>query len=229
MPRVRYLPAFAAALALAGPVSAQQTRAQIADPDAAPAPLATRTRPLFAGTIRTLPPLELATPSLPGVVPADQQRQAIEYSDAYYTRLTIHRIGSYAMLPLFATEYLLGKRLMDGGDVPGWVRSAHGTVAGGIGVLFGVNTLTGVWNLWEGRKEPEGRARRFLHSALMIAADAGFLYTASLAEDDDEFEFGEDGGGSFRSGNRSTRHRDAALVSIGMSTAGTLLMWLWKD
>ena len=33
------------------------------------------------------------------------RRHAIAYSDAYNTRLTIHRIGSYTMLPLFAGEW----------------------------------------------------------------------------------------------------------------------------
>ena len=39
---------------------------------------------------------------------------AIEYSDAYNTRLTIHRWGSCTMLPLFASEYYLGNRLLNG-------------------------------------------------------------------------------------------------------------------
>ena len=30
------------------------------------------------------------------------RRRAVQYSDQYYTRLTIHRYGSYLMLPLFA-------------------------------------------------------------------------------------------------------------------------------
>jgi hypothetical protein len=160
---------------------------------------------------------------------AQQRRVAIEYSDAYYTRLTIHRIGSYVMLPLFAGEYVLGKRLLDGGNVASWVRPWHGNLAAGIGVLFAVNTVTGVWNLAEGWKEPEGRTRRILHSAMMLAADAGFLYTASLAGESEGYEFGDNGGGAFGSGNNSIRHRNAALVSIGLSTVSTLMMWLWKD
>jgi hypothetical protein len=145
--------------------------------------------------------------------------RAIEYSDAYATRLTIHRIGSYAVLPLFAAQYYLGDRLINGGDVPGWVKPAHGVAAGAIGALFAVNTVTGIWNLYDSRKDPSGRARRYLHTALMLSADAGFAYTglvtageASEGDDDD-----------------SNTHRNAALVSIGLATAGTLMMWLWKD
>jgi hypothetical protein len=149
--------------------------------------------------------------------------QAIEHGDFYYTRLTVHRWGSFAMLPLFAGEYLLGNELLNGTDPAGWVRSAHGAGAGALGLLFGVNTVTGVWNLIEARNDP-GSARRILHSVLMLAADAGFLYTASLAEEREDDE-----GGFGRAEGDNRRHRDWALGSIAVSTAGTLLMWLWKD
>jgi hypothetical protein len=39
--------------------------------------------------------------------------RAIEYSDAYYTRLRIHQIASYAELPMFAAEWVLGQRLLN--------------------------------------------------------------------------------------------------------------------
>ena len=166
--------------------------------------------------------LALALALGPAVPLAAQQQTpppAIEYSDGYYTRLTVHRIGSYAMLPLFGAEYLLGHELEESGDVAGWVKPTHVAVATGIGALFVLNTVTGGMNLWEARHEQEGRTRRLLHAALLTLADAGFVYTATLAEDAGEEEPGEDGGGS-------NDHRNAALVSIGISTAGTLLMWL---
>ena len=142
--------------------------------------------------------------------------RAIEYSDAYATRLTIHRIGSYAMLPLFASEWVLGDRLMQQNHAD-WVKPAHVVVATGLGALFTVNTVTGVWNLVESRNDPAGRTRRLLHSALMIAADAGFVYTGTTASDANE------------SPDDRTRHKNAALVSMGISTVGTAMMWLWKD
>lgn len=156
-------------------------------------------------------PRGIDAPSLPAYSLAEMPVQAIEYSDAYYTRLTIHRIGSYAMLPLFAAQYLLGDRLMADGAVSNSVKTAHQINAYAIGALFVTNTVTGVWNLAESRKEPEGRGRRVLHAALMIAADAGFAYTASLADD---------------AGADPDDHRNAALLSIGSSTAGVLIMWL---
>ena len=141
---------------------------------------------------------------------------AIEYSDAYATRLTIHKYGSYVELPLFAAEWKLGQDLMDG-NAASWERNAHAAVAGGLGVLFVVNTVTGVWNLAESRKDPAGRTRRLLHSALMLASDGGFAWAGLIAGDARE--------------ERDVRnqHRTLALTSIGLSTAGTLMMWLWKD
>jgi hypothetical protein len=145
-----------------------------------------------------------------------QVQHAIEHSDAYYTRLTIHRIGSYAMLPLFAGEFYLGQKLINGGDYASWIKPTHSVVAGTIGGLFAVNTVTGLWNLYDARKD-ENPTRRYLHSALMLAADAGFVYTAAIAGD---AKHNDDDAG---------RHRNAALFSFGSATAGTLLMWLWKD
>ena len=150
-------------------------------------------------------------------VPADSQQErphVVDHGDMYYTRLTIHRWGSYAMFPLFLTEYLLGDQLLDEGGSEG-SKGAHSLVAGGIGVLFGVNTVTGLWNLWDARHD-EGAARRYLHTGLMLAADAGFLLTAASAEDEDDSPSG------------AQHHRNLALGSMGLSAVGTVMMWLWK-
>jgi hypothetical protein len=141
---------------------------------------------------------------------------AIEYSNAYATRLTIHKYGSYIELPLFAAEWKLGQDLMDGTAGSG-EKTAHQIVAGGIGALFAVNTVTGVWNLAESWKDPSGRSRRLLHIALMIASDAGFAWAGLIAGD------------ARNNGDVRNRHRTIALTSIGLSTAGTVMMWLWKD
>jgi hypothetical protein len=50
----------------------------------------------------------------------------------------------------------------------------------------------------------------------MLAADAGMAYTGAIAE-----EAGEGEGGN--------QHRNFALSSMAIASAGTLLMWLWKD
>lgn len=136
--------------------------------------------------------------------------KAIEYSDWYARRLSVHRIGSYAMLPLFATQYYLGDKLIDG-RASSAERNAHVAVALGVGALFTVNTVTGVWNLWDSRKDPADRGKRILHSALMLGADAGFALAATVAGEGDD-----------------TKHRNIALTSIGLSTAGAALMWFWR-
>jgi hypothetical protein len=151
----------------------------------------------------------------------DKRPKAVEYSNAYGTRLAIHRYASYAELPLFAIEYVLGEKILKGqrtGQLASsGTRSAHTVVAGALGALFAVNTVTGVWNMIEARHDPAGRTRRTLHGLSMLLADAGFLYTASLA------------GGAKESLDGAHRHRNAAIVSIGVATASTLMMWLWKD
>lgn len=145
-----------------------------------------------------------------------KRRPLVEYSDWYGRRLAIHRVLSWSMLPLFAASYYTGDRLARDGRAasPNWVRRTHPLAAGAAAGVFGVNTLTGVWNLWEARKDPEGRTRRILHSTLFLLADAGFAYAGSLGEDASE-------NGAIRS-----RHRTIALSSMGVSTAGWLVMLL---
>jgi hypothetical protein len=149
-----------------------------------------------------------------------RQRRAVEYSDAYYTRLTIHRMGSYTMLPLFGLEYYLGNRLLNDQVQPEWLKPTHVGVATGIGALFTVNTVTGLWNLWDARKDPNARTLRYVHSALMIASEAGFALAAAVVDDDE--------GGAGGSNNR-TLHRNIALGSMGLSTLGTAIMWFRRN
>jgi hypothetical protein len=165
---------------------------------------------------------------LPADTPVRRPRP-IEYSDAYYTRLTIHRVASYAILPLFAGEYVVGQRLLKQEPQPGGLKAAHGVLAAGIYGLFTVNTVTGVWNLWAARKDPHGRPRKMLHGILMLAADAGFAATAATTPH--EHEAFEGGFGSARSfdTSRANTHRAVAIGSIGAATVGTLMMWLWKN
>ena len=49
--------------------------------------------------------------------------------------------------------------------------------------LFAVNTVTGVWNLSEGRKDPNHRTKRMVHGILMAVADAGFVATGVMTPD----------------------------------------------
>ena len=48
-----------------------------------------------------------------------QRRRAIEHSDWYYRRLTIHKAASFATAPLFVAEYIVGQKLFDGNPSSG--------------------------------------------------------------------------------------------------------------
>lgn len=146
--------------------------------------------------------------------------RAVEYSDWYYRRLVIHKIGAYTELPLFGAEWYLGDQLYRDarlGRPRNGLRTTHAVVASGIGVLFASNTVTGLWNLWEARHDPIGRPRRTAHALIMTLADAGFAWTAGI--------------GMNANLNTATAnvHRTVAFTSMGIATAGTLMMWLWRD
>jgi hypothetical protein len=146
--------------------------------------------------------------------------RAVEYSDAYYTRLRIHQVASYAELPLFAAEYVLGARLLTEqrtGFPSQGLRTAHKTVALGLGALFTVNTVTGAWNLWESRSDPAGRTLRLIHAATMLGAEAGFVWAGASAGNARENE-----------GN-ANQHRTIGISSMALATAGTVMMWLLHD
>lgn len=144
---------------------------------------------------------------------------AFQYPPGYATRLAIHKDASYATLPLFATELVLGNMLYNNPDRAG-VKTAHGIVATGIVGLFGVNTVTGVWNLWDDRKNPEGRRLRIIHSVAMLVADGGFAATAL----DTPHTHGPQAANF--DAQRAT-HRNLAYFSVGVGTFGYAIMLFW--
>lgn len=148
---------------------------------------------------------------------ASRRPRAIEYSEAYHTRLKIHQIGAYLMFPLFIGEYVLGEKLLTSTNRSGGLKTAHSAVAAGVGVVFVSNTVTGAWNFWDSRKDPKGKLRRDIHSAIMLASDIGFLWTAASA------------GNAKRSLQQARHHRAIAIGSISLSAIGSGMMWLWKD
>jgi len=164
-------------------------------------------------TLPTAALLFLIPVSAPVQTPAPAPPPAIEYSDAYQMRAKVHKVGSFAMLPLAGAEYLLGKSVYDGNTGR---KDAHVAVGIGISTLFAVNTVTGVWNLIESRNDPNGRTKRWVHAILMMGADAGFVATFAAAPE--------------RRGSADERntHRTLALTSLAVGTAGYLLMLLSK-
>ncbi len=153
------------------------------------------------------------------------RRKAVRLSEAYDFRRKVHKLASYATLPLFVAEYAAGDQLIKKGrNASGWARDFHGVGAGVIAGLFGINTVTGGLNWWETRNQTEGRTWRTVHSALMLLADAGFVATGALAD-------GEGGdypyaGNTGNVGTRNTAHRNMAVASMSVATISYLMMLL---
>jgi len=62
---------------------------------------------------------------------------AVTYSDGYQLRAKIHKYASFATLPLFATEVILGQSLFNESTPAGSKRGIHAVVGAGIIGLFG--------------------------------------------------------------------------------------------
>jgi hypothetical protein len=148
----------------------------------------------------------------------------VEYSEAYRVRAKIHKIASFATLPLFVANVVVGQKLYNNTNESDSLKGTHVALSATTGVLFGVNTITGAWNLWESRKDPNNRKRRLTHGLLMMAADAGFLATALLAPHGEN----RSGTNSVDSSGRST-HRAVAFGSMGVATVSYLIMLLGRD
>ena len=140
---------------------------------------------------------------------------ATTYSSGYEVRLKIHKYASWATLPLFATEFALGQSLYNTPETGG-KKTAHAIVGTGIIGLYAVNSVTGVWNLWEGRNDPDGRSLRVWHSVLMLVSGGGFVATTATAPSIHN-------GSTVLTGNKSL-HRDLAIASIGVGTVGYVIM-----
>jgi hypothetical protein len=143
--------------------------------------------------------------------------RAVEVSDAYEMRLRIHRYASYSMIPLFVVQSVAGNQLYQadrsGSLRPGWAETTHGAGAAGLGALFTINTVTGLWNLWDSRDNEVGRTKRWIHSALLLGSDAGFAWSGiKLASDAKNSQSGRD------------QHRRVSYISMGAALAGYAVM-----
>jgi len=222
------LPLPFALLVLAAADTTPATPRDTTAPDSAPPATLASVVLLPATAVRFAPPAPpAATPRVAPTAADTGRRRAVEHSDAYYTRLTIHRWASWATVPLFAAQYAAGQQLLDkGDDAPSWAKQAHPALAGGVAALFAVNGVTGGWNFWESRHEPG--ARRKAHTVLMLLSGAAFTasgFTAPEIEDGGGFEddgrprdVGDDDG---RSANT---HRTLAISGMALALAGYALM-----
>jgi hypothetical protein len=178
------------------------------------------------------PVLESGDALAPGLflvpVTADtvRRRRAVRLSYSYYRRLDLHRWVGYAVPPLFLAEFLAGDKLLkEGSAAPLWAEKSHKPIAYALAGVFTFNAVTGVWNLAEAGKVQSGKTRRWVHSIMMLASSAGFIYSAqiapSTADIDARIAAGKRGGW--------TPHKRAAVASIGLATVAHAMMFIWKD
>jgi hypothetical protein len=175
----------------------------------------------FGAAVLPAQPALLRYPAVDDQAAPARRPVPVEYSDGYKTRATIHKYASFATLPLFIANYVVGQDLYNnqGNESK---KSLHVGLVTGSAILFGVNTFTGAWNLYEGRKDPNHRAKRMTHGILMMAADVGFLATAMLAPSEHEYEHGATA--PTVGNNSASTHRAVALTSMGIATVGYLIM-----
>lgn len=147
--------------------------------------------------------------------PATRPRvKAVEVSEWYSRRLTLHRRLAYTTLPLFAFQFAAGDQIWEKGpQAPAWARKGHRIGAATIATVFTVNTVTGVWNLWDSRGVEEGRARRYLHATTMLLADAGFTYAGAFLSEQAETDL-----------DKRELHKKVALSSIVVALGSGIIM-----
>ena len=161
----------------------------------------------------------------PALVPVDtppptrQRVKAIEVSDWYNRRLTIHRALSYTLIPLFGFQAVAGNQIwVAGTNAPAWAKTGHRYGAAALAGVFTANTITGVWNLWDSRQVEQGRALRYLHATSMLLADAGFTWAGVKLSEDAERDL-----------SKRRLHRTVALTSIGITVVSGLAMKFLND
>ena len=171
----------------------------------------------FAWSVAAAPARAQDSPGDDPQPPSTPRPVAVEYSDGYYTRAKIHKYASFATLPLFATEVALGQTIYNDPNAQQQrlAKGAHIAVGTAITGLFAVNTVTGVWNMWESRHDPEppqaevdprhpdARRRRRIR---------GDVRQRPRRPDGANLD------------SQKQTHRTIALTSIGLATGSYLLM-----
>jgi hypothetical protein len=143
---------------------------------------------------------------------------AIEYDDDYYTRLTIHRYMSYATYPLFVAQYIAGEELWKKSrDAPTWAKTGHRVFATALVGTFGVNTVTGLWNLWDSRDDPDHRVMRYTHAITMLLADGAFSYAGSTLATQAQNSLA-----------KRQLHKTITLSAMGVTALSSLIMTFYN-
>jgi hypothetical protein len=192
--------------------------------------LSISTAPLVADTVRVEP----ANDSVPAVAASatlatratatlgsdsvQGRPKPVELSDWYYRRLTVHRWIAYGTLPVFGAQWAAGERLYkDSRAAPTWAKTTHRVGATLLAGGFTVNTVTGLWNLWDTRSVPQGRALHVIHGLSMLVADGMFTYAGAKLSNEAE-----------NSAEKRQLHRTIALSAMALSTASGVAMKLWN-
>lgn len=140
---------------------------------------------------------------------------AFEYSDGYRSRARIHKLASWATIPLFATQFVLGQEMFNNpAKATSLRRQAHKWSGIGVVSLFGVNSVTGILNLLEARKDPNRKTLRAVHAALMLVADAGFAASALTAPKHNSAIYDA----------KKNQHMALSYASISVATVSYLIM-----
>jgi hypothetical protein len=147
--------------------------------------------------------------------------KVVEVSEWYSRRLTIHRDVAYGTIPVFAAQWIAGNQLYadskSGAPSATWVKTTHRTGATLLAAAFTVNTVTGLWNLWDSRSVPQGRVLRTIHALSMIGADAAFTYTGAKLANDAE-----------QSAAKRREHRQVAFSAMAVTAVSGIAMKLWN-
>jgi hypothetical protein len=190
-----------------------------ADTALLPVPVRTETAaPLVMASTIDWAALRGEAPLIADTARTRNRARAVEYSGFYQARLKLHRALSWSMIPLFIGSYATGDQILKHrSNPPKWATTLHKPFAYATGAVFTVNTVTGLWNLWDSRKNPEGQVKRTIHSLLFLAATAGFTYAGtSLAHDANNRE------------DRNHFHKTVAMASMGVSIVSWGMMVFFK-
>ena len=159
------------------------------------------------------------TAKVPILAPLDTpriRRHAVELSEWYGRRLTIHRYIAYSTVPVFALQWAAGDQLYKkSSGAPTWAKTMHRVGATSLATMFTVNTVTGAWNWWDTRSQSKGRMLRTVHALTMLGADAAFTYAGARLSNDAE-----------TSSTKRREHRTIALSAMGVTVVSGLAMKL---
>jgi len=213
-------PVLALLIALAGPTDTTRLL-----PDSLPVQDTLPVLPiqLVEGSLVERIPSRLVLPTSlqlqPDTTAPRRRRKAVQVSDWYERRLRIHRYLAYTTIPLYAFQAIAGNQLFqESSGAPEWAKTGHRVGATALAAVFTVNTVTGLWNLWDSRSVPQGRTRRTIHTILMLASDAGFTYTGVKLSNEAE-----------NSLHKRKQHRNLAYYSMGVAIVGSGMMLVWRD